>query len=281
MEEAKTYILGDNGGNSALPWIAAMNNGNNGGLLGGGLGSGFVGGIFGGLLSNVFGWGNGGVGGGNAGAAALGAQATANNNTDLLIQAVTSEGAQSRAAIQALSTSLGQDFNVVNTQVQGIQSILNNMAIQNATTPLQVINQIDKGNAAMAAQFAQCCCENRLGICEQTNTLTQQADRNANSILQAINAQTVAMNDQFCQVKEREMQNQIEAQKEIINQLRTQAANQTVLNQVAAMLAPLQQQINFIASRQPNTVPVVWPQLTVTAEGTSPAAVAATAASGK
>lgn len=279
MEEPKTYLLGDSGSNAALPWIAAMNS-NNGGLLGGGLGSGFVGGIFGGLLSNVFGWGNGGIGGGNNAAAALGAQATANNNTDLLIQAVTSEGAQSRAAIQALSTNLGQDFNVVNTQVQGIQSILNNMAIQNATTPLQVINKIDQGNAAMAAQFAQCCCENRLGICEQTNALTQQADRNANSILQAINAQTVAMNDQFCQVKERELQNQIEAQKEIINQLRTQAANQTVLNQVAAMLAPLQQQVNFIASRQPNTVPVVWPQLTVTAEGTAPAAVAATAASG-
>ncbi len=279
MEEAKTYLFGDNGANSALPWIAAMNS-NNGGLLGGGVGSGFVGGIFGGLLSNVLGLGNGGIGGGGNAAAALGAQANANNNTDLLIQAVTSEGAQSRAAIQALSTNLGQDFNVVNTQVQGIQSILNNMAVQNATTPLQVINKIDQGNAALAAQFAQCCCENRLSICQQTNTLTQQADRNANDIIRAINAQTVSMNDQFCQVKEREMQNQIEAQKELINQLRTQGANQAILNQVAAMLAPLQQQLNFIASRQPNTVPVVWPQLTVTADGAAAAAVAATAASG-
>ena len=274
MEEAKTYLLGDNSGNAALPWIAAMNNGNNG-MLGGGLGSGFVGGIFGGLLSNMFGWGNGGVGVGGGAAASLGAQATANNNTDLLIQAVTSEGAQSRAAIQALSTSLGQDFNVVNTQVQGIQSILNNMAIQNATTPLQVINAIDKGNASMAAQFAQCCCENRLSVCQQTNTLTQQADRNANSIIQAINAQTVAMNEQFCQVKERELQNQIEALKASNEQLRSQANNQLLINQFAAMLNPLQAQINAVAAKQPATVPVIWPQLTVTdgtATATTPAA---------
>jgi hypothetical protein len=234
-----------------------MNNGNNGGLLGGGLGSGFVGGIFGGLLSNAFGWGNGGYGGGNAGAAALGAQATANNNTDLLIQAVTSEGAQSRAAIQALSTNLGQDFNVVNTQVQGIQSILNNMAIQNATTPLQVINQIDKGNAAMAAQFAQCCCENRLATCEQTNTLTQQADRNANSIIQAINAQTVAMNDQFCALEKREMQAKIDELQTELALSRTRENNAIQTQQFATMLAPIQAQINLIASRQPSTVPVI------------------------
>lgn len=258
MEEVRTFNFGDNGG-----------------ILGGGLGSGFIGGIFGGLLSNVFGWGNGGVGGGNAGAAALGAQATANNNTDLIVQAVTSEGAQSRAAVQALATSLGQDFNVVNSQVQGIQAILNSMAVQNAITPLQVINKIDQGNAALASQFAQCCCENRLSICQQTNQLTQQADRNANDIIRAINAQTVAMNDQFCQVKERELQNQIEAQKQTIDQLRAQANNQLLINQFASMLNPLQTQINAVASRQPATVPVIWPQLTVTdgtATATTPAA---------
>lgn len=274
MEEAKTLILGDNGSNAALPWLAAMNNGNNG-ILGGGLGSGFVGGIFGGLLSNMFGWGNGGVGGGNAGAAALGAQATANNNTDLIVQAVTSEGAQSRAAVQALATSLGQDFNVVNGQIQGIQAALNTMAIQNATTPLQIINAIQSGDAALASQFAQCCCENRLSVCQQTNQLTQQADRNANDIIRAINAQTVAMNDQFCQVKERELQNQIAAKDDIINQLRAQANNQLLINQFAAMLNPLQAQINAVASRQPATVPVIWPQLTVTdggATATTPAA---------
>lgn len=266
-EETKTYVFG-NEGNSVPAWMAMNNNGLG---FGNGLGSGIVG--F--LLGALFNGGLGGFGGfGGNGAAALGAQADRNNNTDLVIQAINSNGEQSRQAIQTISNMIGQDFATTSSQIQAVTGILNNMAVQNATTPLQIINAIQNGDAALASQFATCCCQNKLLVTEQgyqsqirtleqTNLLGAQADRNANSIINAINAQTIAMNDGFCAIKERELQQQIDAKNDIIDQLRAHANNQTLLNQIALIVNPLQAQVNAIAARQPSTVSVVYPNLTV------------------
>jgi hypothetical protein len=285
--ESKTYVFGNEGNNSVPAWLAYGNNGGWGNGFGGGnfWGAG-IGGFLGSALGNWIGGNGFGMNGGGAAAAALGAQATANNNTDLLIQAISSNGEQSRQAIQTVSNMLGQDFATVSAQFGAINGILNNMAIQNATTPLQIINQICSGNKDLAATFAQCCCENKLLVTtqgyeaqiatlNQTNQLGSQADRNANNIINAINGQTIAMNDGFCAIKERELQQQIDAKNDIIAQLRAQANNQSIINQVAMMLNPLQAQVNLIAARQPQTVPVIWPQLTVT-DGTATATTSVT-----
>ena len=176
-----------------------------------GLIPGFLGGIFGGaLFGNGFGgWGNGG----NAGAAAaLGAQATANNNTDLIMNAV----------------------NGLGTQVAGVNNALGQIAVQNATAPLQVANAIQSGDAALSSQLAQCCCQNQLRTVEQTNT-----------IVDAVNKQTIAMNDQFCALKERELQQTINAKDDIINQLRSTAN----LAAVGSLVAPLQATVNEILAK--------------------------------
>lgn len=248
----------DGGGlNAALPLVAMSNGGLGGGFLGGGFGGSLIGGFLGSLFPNLFGGWNGGFGGGaSAGAAALGAQANANNNADLIVQAVTSQGEQSRQAIQTLSTMLGQDFNTVNSQISAISAVINQIAIQNATTPLQVINAINSGNAALASQLSQCCCENRLltteqgyqaqlRTVEQTNQLGSQADRNTTVLLGAIQQQTISMNDKFCELKERELQNKIDARDQTIAQLRDAA--QTA--QITSMIAPLQTQIAEILQR--------------------------------
>lgn len=70
------------------------------------------------------------------------------------------------------------------------------------------------------------------------------------------------MTREFCDVKEREMQNKINTQGDIITQLRGQLDNDRQTAQFAAMIAPIQAQVNTIANKQPNTVPVQWPQLT-------------------
>ena len=85
-EDTKTYVFG---GDQVPAWLAYGNNNNNGWFGGNGL----AGGALGFLLGLVFGngWGGwGGFGGGNNGAAAasLGAQATANSNTELLMNAI-------------------------------------------------------------------------------------------------------------------------------------------------------------------------------------------------
>lgn len=233
------------------------------------------------IIASMFGWNNGGFGGfgggyGN-GAGFLSNQLNNDSGRELIMNAVTSQGEASRAAIQNLATTLGQDFNVVNSAVQNVQGALASIAAQQGISTLQVINSIQSGNSSLASQLAQCCCENRLlttqqgyesqiATLNQTNALGSQADRNANSILGAINAQTVAMNDQFCALKERELQTKIDTQAEIITQLRGQIdnANQTaaITGYVNGIVAPLQSKVSEIASKMPNTVPVQWPNLT-------------------
>lgn len=266
METPQVYQFGsdNNGWNNAWPLFA--NGGFNNGIFGGGLGSGFIGGIFGGLLSNIFGWGNGGFGGnGNGAAAALGAQAQNNNNTDLLMNAITSTGAQQTQAIQALSAALGQDFNLVNSQIGAITTTLNQMAIQNATTPLQVINAINSGNAALQAQFAQCCCENRLAICQQTNEINGTINTQGQRQVDAIADLKATMIQEFCAARERDMQAKIDTQADIITQQRGQIDNASQTNQIIgyvnSVIAPLQKAVTEIADKQLPTVPVQWPQI--------------------
>jgi hypothetical protein len=75
------------------------------------------------------------------------------------------------------------------------------------------------------------------------------------------------MNDQFCALKEREMQAKIDAQADTITQLRGQIDNaqQTaqITSYVNSIIAPLAAKVTEIADKQPNTVPVQWPNLQV------------------
>jgi hypothetical protein len=265
-EDSKTYVFGND---SQVPAWLAMNNGNNGWFGGNGL----AGGALGFLLGLVFGNGWGGFGGfggyGNSGAAAsLGAQATANSNTELLMNAINGTDAD----IRQLATMANSDFDSMKTALATINAGLTNVGSQIGLSSLQVVNAIQSGNASLASQLCQCCCENRLlttqqgyeariQTIEQTNQLGAQADRNAKSITDAIAAQTVAMNDGFCAIKERELQSKIDTQAEIITQLRGQIDNAAQTAQIAAMLAPIKSEVDSIKASQPNTVPVQWPNL--------------------
>ena len=232
------------------------------------------------IIASIFGWNGGGFGngfGGGAGAGFISNQLNNDSGRELIMNAINSNGEASRSAIQNLATMLGQDYATVNSAVQNVQSSLATLAAQQGMSTLQVINSIQAGNCDLASKFAQCCCENKLLVTQQgyesqiatlnqTNTLASQADRNNNAVIAAINAQTVAMNDQFCQARERDMQAKIDTQAEIITQLRGQIDNaqQTaqITGYVNSLIAPLQAKVTEIADKQPNTVPVQWPNLT-------------------
>lgn len=198
-EETKTYVFSpDNNGN--VPFWAAMNNG---GLFGNGYGGGIIGFILGLLFGNGGWFGNGF--GGNGGFGGTGYIANQLNNDagrDLIMQGINGNA----DAVRTLATTLNSDFNAVQTALGTISSGLQSVGSQVGMSGLQVVNAIQSGNASLASQLAQCCCENRLlttqqgyeaqiRTLEQTNQLGSQADRNANSIVGAINAQTVAMYD--------------------------------------------------------------------------------------
>ena len=198
------------------------------------------------------------------------------NNTDLLMTAINSQGEASRTAVQSLATALGQDFNLVNGAVQTLQSSLSTLALQQAVSVPQIINSIQSGDASLSRQLCECCCENRLlttqqgyeariQTIEQTNLLGSQADRNAKGITDAIAAQSIMINDKFCDLEKRELQAKIATQGDIITQLRGQIDNaqQTaaITGYVNSIVAPLQKEITEIANKMPNTVPVQYPNL--------------------
>ena len=188
MSDMKVFSIPDsNGGNSLANGIVpfVLGAGMSGGFGGFGGWGGGMGGwnamnmnniteLFAmGILARMFGWYGNGDGMGAGSAAMLSNQINATNERDMIMQAVTAQGEQSRQATQTLSTMLGQDFNQVYGGVQLIQSTLANMSAQLGMTPLQIINSIQAGNADLRQQLCQCCCDNKYAIAEQTNALQQ------------------------------------------------------------------------------------------------------------
>ena len=249
----------DNNGGSVPAWLA-MNNGGFGNGFGG-----WGGGILGFFLGLLFGngWGGfGGFGGGNAaGAGFLSNQLNNDSGRELLMNAITSQGEASRAATQNLATMLGQDFNQVSTAIATLQGGLSSLALQQAVSVPQIINSIQSGNSALASQLAQCCCENRLAICQQTNTLGTAISGASQRNVDAIADLKTTMVKEFCDAKERDMQNEINRQGDLITQLRSQLSNDKQTEAFTAAFNVLNQKITDLAARQPNTVPVQWPNL--------------------
>jgi hypothetical protein len=247
---------------------------------------------------NMFGggmWGNGawanGFGGNNGGVGFLANQLNNDAGRDLILQ-----------AINGRADALGQLAQILNTSVTNVQNGINSINTSLVTmdgnsklTGAQIINAIQAGNTALGQQVAQCCCENRLAICQQTNalqsqaaqnaadvrlqlaqneaadqlsvcqqtnTITRQADGNTNTIVKAIADQNAMIVKEFCDLKERELQNKINAQGDMITQLRNQISNDKQTLQFNAAFHALDDKIDAIAAKQPNTVPVTWPNLT-------------------
>ena len=276
MDDSKVFMFPNGGTSSIDPGLLALinNNGGFGGANGSWIWILFLWMIWG---ANGNGWGN------NNGQL----QNMINNNQgfDMLLQALNGRfenlgqlAAMTNSSVETVKTVLGQ-MNV------GIQQV----ASQVGMSGLQTINALQLGDANLSHQLCECCCENRLAIanqtnalasqlaahnsdvrlqlasneaadqlsvCQQTNALSTQADRNANSILNAIAGQNTLI------TKERELQNKIDTQGDIITQLRGQISNDAQTERFNAAFAALNTKITEIANRQPNTVPVQWPNLT-------------------
>ena len=262
MAEEKTYVFGND--SNSLPLAYALNNGNgwNSGL--GGWGGALIGFLLGAGFSG--GWGGFGGFGGNNGAAGM---INSDANTSVVLQAINGTDAD----VRQLATTLNADLNSVRSGVDDARMAIATVAAQTGMTGLQVQNAILSGDASIVAKLQECCCENRLltttqgyeariQTIEQTNLLGSQADRNASAIVGAINAQTVAMNDKFCELKERELQDKIDTLEANNTALKTQIDNANQTAAVAAMLAPIQKEVSEIKAAQPSTATVQYPQLT-------------------
>lgn len=272
MDDSKVFMFPNAGNSSTIdPGLLALIN-NNGGFGGNGN-----------WIWILFLWMFWGANGNGFGGNNLSAQLNNTAGRDLLLQAINGRA----DALSELASILNSNINTVQTLVSNIQT-----AVQ--TSGLQTINALQLGNAQLAQQLCQCCCENRLAIanqtsalqaqlashnadvrlqlaqneaadqlavCQQTNSLSTQSERNTNAILSAIAGQTTMITKEFCDLKERELQNKINTQGEIITQLRNQISNDAQSKEFNQAIKALDDKIDLIAAKQPNTVPVQYPNL--------------------
>jgi hypothetical protein len=225
------------------------------------------------IFPNIFGNGNGYGNRGNCGGCGCPAV-----DTQLALQAVTAQGDASRAAIQNLAASMGQNYSTVLPAIQGVQSAIAGLASANGMGFLQVINALQQGDCNLSSQLAQCCCDNRLLTTTQgyenqlrmegqTNALNTNINAQGQRQVDAIADLKTTMIKEFCDARERDMQAIIDKQADEISQLRTKdnisAQTSQILGYVNAQLAPIQNTVKEMLDKMPNTVPVQYPNLQV------------------
>lgn len=232
------------------------------------------------------GWGNNGFGvnrGNLAGDAYLGNLINNDNGRELLMSAIQGNS----NAINSLASTLNCDINAVKSALNGVMSQIQGVGNQVGMSSQQIINAIQAGDCQIASKIADCCCENRLAICQQTNTL--QNAINGVSVGQERGFSTVAFETQkqTCELQNsiksatdailagqrdaelREMQNKIDALREVnsqkdvvINNGQQTAVFNSMIQAATAPIASavnvLQGDINGIKCKLPDTTTIQY-----------------------
>lgn len=270
MESSKIMMFPEYGTNSGIDPNLMLALNNNGGFGG----NNWIWILFLWLL-----WGNNGYGAGN-GTGLLQSQLSNDTGRELLMNAIQGN----RESINSLSNLLNTDLTSIQNGICALNGAITSVGTQVGMSGLQIQNAIQAGNASLASQICQCCCENRLAIaqqtnslqsvmasnhaadqlasCQQTNTLMNQAERNTRDITDAINAQSVMINNRFFDLEKRELQGKIDSLVADNALLRSNANNerQTVL--INQRFNEIQNELTSLKACQPHTVPVQWPNLT-------------------
>jgi len=80
--------------------------------------------------------------------------------------------------INTLAQIVNTGVETVKNGIFALQTSIQQVGAQVGMSALETQNAIALGNAALAQQLCQCCCENRLAICNQTNALQTQSAAN-------------------------------------------------------------------------------------------------------
>lgn len=287
MSETKTYVFGENqnGGSNGMlgllapllqkqgvdPNVLLAMKGNNGMC---GEGGWFMWVIF---LFFLMGWGGNGWGGfGGNGRGGIANEINNDYGRSLLMDAI----GGNRNALSNLATQLNCTEGQIQSAISALTSQVQSVGNQVGMSGMQTINALQQGNMQIAQQIANCCCENRLAICQQTGTLQSAInnvavgqERAASSLAYATQQQTCDLHnaikestqtivDGQKQAEFREMQNKIDALREENSTFKSSAMTSQIIGQslapVNAALAGLQSEVNAIKCAQPNTVTVPY-----------------------
>lgn len=286
-DSSKIFMLPDGAGSNSLDPNLLFSMMNNGGFGGNG---GWMWIIF---LFFLYGWGGNGMFGNRSvdcGDAA---------SRDLLMQAIQGN----HTALSSLSSQLNCDINSVRDAVTNVQNAVQSVGNQVGMSGQQVINAVQQGNMSIAQQLSSCCCDlresvtrsnydNQIATLNQTNQLTDNINRiNSNlstgfagmnhenalqtcsintnmqaqtqSLKDTNNANTQAIISKLDAMQTSALHDKISELQEVKSTLQNQISQEQQNQSIAAMLAPLQAQINAVKAAQPSTTTVQYPQLTV------------------
>lgn len=183
----------------------------------------------------------------------------------MLLQAINGNG----NAIGQLATTLNCDINAVQTAINAVQSQIQSVGNQVGMSGQQIINAIQSGNCQIASKIADCCCNVREAITKQGYD-NQLATLNQTNVLGSkIDQQTTLINDKFCQLEMREMQNKIDSLREDKTALITQLSQEHQTNAIQAYqaqtiapvnaaLVALQREVDSIKCKLPESVSVPY-----------------------
>lgn len=268
MGSDKIYMFGEDGGSKGsdimamIPalmqnrgmdpnLVAALMNGNNNRGAWGGDGCWWMW-----IILLFFCWGGFGGNGFGNNANGLPAQLNGDAGRELLMNAIQGNG----TAISQLASSLNCTTQQIQTAICGLQGSIDKVAGQIGMSGQQIINSIQSMGATIGNQIADCCCqtqnaitrmgyENQLATLNQTNTLTG----NFNVVGAKIDAQTQIINDKFCQLEMREMQNKLDAERAksaaLAGQLSQEHQTATIMQSQAQVVAPINAAIGDLSNR--------------------------------
>lgn len=273
MSDTKTFVFGEQGNsslNALLPFLqqkgidpaylaGIMNNNGNGGFFGNNAWEGIIALI---VVAAIFGNGNGLFGNGNN---------NANNaEREMLMSAIQRNGTD----LSQLAQTIGCSNSRIQDAIGQISTQICNFAGQNGLSFQQVINSIQAGNANIASQLCNCCCDIKQGIAE-SNYLTERGFCNTNQVLaKGFSDIGYATQQQTCSIEKaianstaeilagqraaemREMQDKLDSLREKNAQQAVILNNAQQTNQFAAMLAPIQSDLDKIKCKLPETVTI-------------------------
>ncbi|MDE5986838.1 MAG: hypothetical protein K2H16_06100 [Prevotella sp.] len=234
--------------------VAAMMNNNRGNGAFGDMGAWWI------VILLIFGWGGfgngfgGGFGGrGSAqGLADLGNLVNSDAGRELIMQAIQGNA----TAISQLASTVHCDQNALQGAIQSLSTQMCQLGNTLGLGQRDIIAAMENGNTSIMSKLCDCCCENRLAIANQTNTLQGAINFVNSSVERGFAATNYAFADQTCQLK-----NEINALKQYVgdqfcqdrmDQMRRE--NQNLRDQVQAFqLSASQQQqtANLVAQLRP------------------------------
>ncbi len=258
MTDSKTYIFGEQGNsslNALLPflqqrgidpaYVAGLVNNNGGGFFGNNAWEGIVALI---VVAAIFGNGNGGLfGNGN------------NSNSaerEMLMSAIQRNGTD----LSQLAQSIGCSTSRLQDAIGEVSTQICNFAGQSGLSFQQVINSIQSGNAALASQLCQCCCDIKGAIKDVAigqergfSNVAYETQRQTCDIQNTIKDSTAQILAGQAAIEKRELQREIaalqdERQTYKLGNMMTQANAP-----LAAAINALQSDVDGIKCRLPKT----------------------------